>query len=395
VPEGSGIGLFANRDCEILFGENPWARRDADRFWGCGRAKTLNNYGASALYDPGRPLTCVVTGDFRNVRHVPWPNQIVAPAFGRFHWPHPQWFHPSTVGLVVDDGTATSSNVGLWVAEDGVHFSRVVSVIERDTPPYDGTRMMPVSSAPRLGDRRIYWYRDGFDHSEFNLASIRLGGEAVYLLADGAVEGELESCTLLREEDRWDDLRLNADPKGGGVTVAVLDADTGTVIPGYSHGDCDTIVDAVEQRVAWNGAGLPEIADERIRLELRLTRAGTEVVSPEVYEWMIGPLLVDESPTVTAVQVEGEINPVSVANRQPELAWTYEDPRGSGQSAYQVVVASTQEKLDANEGDLWDSGVVLSEEPVAKYAGESLCSAQTYFWKVRVRDSEGVWSEEW
>ncbi|MFP4250392.1 MAG: LamG domain-containing protein [Armatimonadota bacterium] len=395
VPEGGGIGLFGNRDCELLFVENPWARRGADRFWGCGRAKTLNNRGALVDHHPRRPLTCAVTGDFRNVRHVPWPNQVIAPASGWFHWPHPQWFHPSTVGLVVDDGAATTSHVGLWVAEDGVHYSRIMSVIERNTPPYDGDRMMPVSNAPRLGDRRVYWYRDGYDRDEFNLASIRLGGEAVYLLADDAVQGELETCTLVREEARWQDLRLNADPKGGSVTVAVLEAETGGAVPGYSHADCDGIVDDVEQRVTWNGIGLPEVGDARVRLEFRLTRTGTEAASPELYEWMIGALLVEGRPMVTAVEVEGQINPVSVANAEPELAWAYEERGGGAQSAYQVLVSSTQAKLDANEGDLWDSGVVLSEEPVAKYAGESLGSAQTYFWKVRVRDSEGVWSEEW
>ncbi|MBD3292291.1 MAG: hypothetical protein GF393_05165 [Armatimonadia bacterium] len=395
VPEGSGTGLFGNRDCEILFTENPWAAKKSDRFWGCGRAKTINQHGWQMDYAPQRPLTCAVTGDFRNVRHVPWPNQVVAPARAEFHWPHPQWYYPSTVGVIVDDGTSTSSDVGLWVSEDGVHFMRLMAVAVRNTPPLYGPRMMPLSSAPRIGDRRVYWYRGVMGGTNFSMASTRLGGEAVYCLVAGELEGMLETCSLGRREEHWHDLRLNADPGGGSVSVAVLNAETGAVVPGYDHSDCDAVTDAVEGRVTWNGVGLPEVTDESVRLEFRLTRPDTGAQSPELYEWMIGAPLVAHEPTVAAVQVEGKMNPVSVANPQPELTWTYDDPLGHPQSAYQVLVASTQEKLDADEGDLWDSGVVLSDEPTAKYAGVELASERMYFWKVRVRNSEGVWSEEW
>ncbi len=395
VPEGGGIGLMGNRDCEVLFAENPWAKCNADRFWGYGRAKTICHAGSMLWYQPARPLSCVVTGDFRNLRHVPWRNQVVAPAWGWFHWPHTQWYGPSIVGLVVDDGGATQSSVGLWVSEDGVHFQRPMTAIPKNTEPFNEVWLMPQANPPRLGKRRLYWYRAAKSGTNFNIATIRLDGEALYRLSDGALTGELETCSLQREDEMWEQLRLNVDPKAGLVTLAVLDADTGAVVPGFDHGDCNVVAEGVEVRVTWRGVGLDEIPNERIRLVFKVTRPSTGSASPELYAWTIAQALEANKPWVTAVQVEGRANPTAIANPAPTLGWSYEDHMDRAQSAYQVMVASTQEKLDAGESDLWDSGVVLSETPGAKYEGVELESERTYFWKVRVRNSEGVWSEEW
>ncbi len=395
VPEGSGIGLVGNRDCEVFFVENPWADRKGDRFWGYGRAKTVKHHGEEVFDQYGRPLACMATGDFRNARHVPWRNQVITPAFGWFHWPHPKWFHPSTVGLVVDDGGVTKSHVGLWVSEDGVHLQRLMNVVNRETPPYNSSYLKPVSNPVRLGNRRLYWYSSTKIQDNHNFASIRVDGEALYRLEDTAAEGELETSSLQREGDHWQDLRLNVDPKDGGLTVAVLDGETGSVVPGFGHDDCDPIGDVLEKRVTWNGVGLPEVPHDLIRLEFRVVRSSVADASPEVYAWSIARPLDTDRPAASAVMTEGRANPTGIADPTPEFSWTFEDRAERTQTAYHVLVASTQEKLDANEGDLWDSGVVLSSEPKAKYAGSELGSESVYFWKVRVRNSEGVWSEEW
>jgi len=47
-------------------------------------------------------------------------------------------------------------------------------------------------------------------------------------------------------------------------------------------------------------------------------------------------------------------------------------------------VASSEEKLKADEGDLWDSGRVISDLKTAQYQGKALSSLQRCFWKVRV-----------
>ncbi|HLJ15025.1 MAG TPA: hypothetical protein VKV15_11050 [Bryobacteraceae bacterium] len=65
---------------------------------------------------------------------------------------------------------------------------------------------------------------------------------------------------------------------------------------------------------------------------------------------------------------------------RPQLSWLF---GGRPPRAYQVLVASSEKKLKANEGDLWDSGRVLSAQTTAQYKGKALSSLQHCFWKVR------------
>ena len=70
---------------------------------------------------------------------------------------------------------------------------------------------------------------------------------------------------------------------------------------------------------------------------------------------------------------------------QPEFGWTCLSGQGQSQSAYQVLVASTRERLDADAGDLWDSGKVPSaRSEKVPYGGAPLRSGGSYWWKVRV-----------
>ncbi len=80
---------------------------------------------------------------------------------------------------------------------------------------------------------------------------------------------------------------------------------------------------------------------------------------------------------------------------QPRLAWVNmarEEERGQKQTAWQVRVATTPEKLD--DPDLWDSGKVISEQSTRiAYSGNAVRSRQECWWQVRVWDRDGVASE--
>ena len=91
-------------------------------------------------------------------------------------------------------------------------------------------------------------------------------------------------------------------------------------------------------------------------------------------------------------------NPQGLDAVSPRLSWILaSDQRGTQQTAYQILVASSPEKLKAQAGDLWDSGKVASDETVnVTYAGKPLVSRESGFWKVRVWDQQGKgspWSE--
>ncbi len=80
-----------------------------------------------------------------------------------------------------------------------------------------------------------------------------------------------------------------------------------------------------------------------------------------------------------------------ITDPTPELSWIVnDDRRGAVQSAYQILVASSEALLQRDEGDLWDSGKVISGRSVGiSYAGAPLAPHTTYWWKVRTWDAEG------
>ncbi len=76
------------------------------------------------------------------------------------------------------------------------------------------------------------------------------------------------------------------------------------------------------------------------------------------------------------------------ADRDVAFHWQL-PPLVASQSAYQILVATSEEKLGNNIGDLWDSGRV--EEPWSpdiEHKGLELKRGNTYFWKARIFDEE-------
>ncbi|MBU4460019.1 MAG: family 78 glycoside hydrolase catalytic domain, partial [Verrucomicrobia bacterium] len=103
-----------------------------------------------------------------------------------------------------------------------------------------------------------------------------------------------------------------------------------------------------------------------------------------------------------ALTVEYMTDPVGLDAPAPRLSWKLAaaraDAKNLRQGAYQVLVASTAEKLTRDEGDLWDSGRVASEQSLnIAYAGKPLATSQRCHWKVRAweagaPDAPSAWS---
>ena len=92
------------------------------------------------------------------------------------------------------------------------------------------------------------------------------------------------------------------------------------------------------------------------------------------------------------------VNPLAIDNTDPHFGWKLcSDANGAASTAYQVLVATSPEKLDENNADLWNSGKVASSETVSvPYGGKKLSSKAFAYWKVRVWDENGKagdWSE--
>lgn len=102
--------------------------------------------------------------------------------------------------------------------------------------------------------------------------------------------------------------------------------------------------------------------------------------------------------TAEGLRCESLVNPLGIDVPRPHLSWRLSsDAPDSLQSAWRVLVASSRDKLELHQGDLWDSGKVSGSESLdIEYKGETLNSGQRCFWKVQVWDKSGrvsPWSE--
>ena len=91
------------------------------------------------------------------------------------------------------------------------------------------------------------------------------------------------------------------------------------------------------------------------------------------------------------LRCEYAVEPVGVDAPRPRLSWVLEASQANQrQSSYHVLVASSPALLQADQGDLWDSGQVKSSESApVPYAGVPLRSRLRCHWKVRVWDASG------
>jgi alpha-L-rhamnosidase len=94
-------------------------------------------------------------------------------------------------------------------------------------------------------------------------------------------------------------------------------------------------------------------------------------------------------------------NPLGIDTLKPRLRWLLEateaSARNQRQTAYQILVASSEDLLSRDQGDLWDTGRVESDKSIqVAYEGKPLASGARVWWKVRVWDNAGNpsgWSE--
>lgn len=80
--------------------------------------------------------------------------------------------------------------------------------------------------------------------------------------------------------------------------------------------------------------------------------------------------------------------PLGLENPAPRLSWQLQsESRNVRQSAYRILVASSEAMLKAGRGDLWDSGQVQSSQSFGiDYDGRELRSRQRCWWRVQVWD---------
>jgi alpha-L-rhamnosidase len=101
---------------------------------------------------------------------------------------------------------------------------------------------------------------------------------------------------------------------------------------------------------------------------------------------------------INDLRVEYTQNPIGIDTLAPRFDWILDSTeRSQVQTSYQILVSSNEVNLANDEADMWDSGIVESNQSIQiVYQGKELQSSKTYFWKVRVWDKNKVatpWSQ--
>lgn len=104
-----------------------------------------------------------------------------------------------------------------------------------------------------------------------------------------------------------------------------------------------------------------------------------------------------DSISIGQLLCESQLNPLSVTAKQPALSWQLQSAGYNvSQSAYQILVASSEDELTNNNGDVWSSGKIMSDQNLyIDYAGQPLVPGTKYYWKVQVwgeNGAESSWS---
>ncbi|RFS19345.1 alpha-L-rhamnosidase [Chitinophaga silvatica] len=89
------------------------------------------------------------------------------------------------------------------------------------------------------------------------------------------------------------------------------------------------------------------------------------------------------------------INPTGIDELKPRLSWTLKATDTTAfaqrQTAYCILVASSEEELKNNKGNLWSSGWINSADMQhIVYKGKPLESDKRYYWKVCVKDEKNM-----
>ena len=95
------------------------------------------------------------------------------------------------------------------------------------------------------------------------------------------------------------------------------------------------------------------------------------------------------------LKLEYRSNPEGVDVKQPRFFWKLKsEESGQFQKAYQIIVATSKEKIEKNLGDVFHSKKVKSSQSTQiEYQGIPLKSASQYYWKVRVWDKNNTVSK--
>lgn len=103
-------------------------------------------------------------------------------------------------------------------------------------------------------------------------------------------------------------------------------------------------------------------------------------------------LLFAQKPNKLTVELLRQPDLTVITDPMPELGWQFTSNKYDNiQTAYRILVSSSPDLISDNQGDIWDSGKVISNQSTnVSFGGEQLQSFQKYYWKIMLWDKDNT-----
>jgi len=104
-------------------------------------------------------------------------------------------------------------------------------------------------------------------------------------------------------------------------------------------------------------------------------------------------LAVQAQPNFQVVDLKTEYlsNPLGIDVAKPRFSWRQSDgQKGARQTAYRIMVGTDSVALTREQGMLWNTGWVNSDQSRVTYGGEPLAPFTKYYWRVDVRNASAT-----
>ncbi|MHA2088366.1 MAG: family 78 glycoside hydrolase catalytic domain [Promethearchaeota archaeon] len=84
------------------------------------------------------------------------------------------------------------------------------------------------------------------------------------------------------------------------------------------------------------------------------------------------------------------VNPIEIDMPYPRFSWILDhEERSQYQSAYQIIVSSEETFSNSENGNIWDTGKIFSDNHInIEYSGKPLKSDSSYYWRVKWWDKD-------
>jgi len=125
---------------------------------------------------------------------------------------------------------------------------------------------------------------------------------------------------------------------------------------------------------------------------------GLKYLIPALAILLAFPVNAQNPVSVLNLKCDSRINPLGITIENPHLSWEiHAAERDTRQKSYHILVADSPVNLQNENGNIWDSKPVKSDQSVhVEYSGTPLSPEKKYYWKVKVISQSGKespWSE--